>query len=112
MQLDYKKVGDILVVKALNARIDVKVAMEFKEEMIKLIANGNRSLVLDLSKVDFIDSSGLGAIISCLKQIGGKGDLVICGIREAILSLFRLTRLDRILRIFSNETDAIADLSG
>ncbi len=68
-------------------------------------------IVLDISNVNFIDSSGLGAIVSSLKQLGGKGDLAICGINESILSLFRLTRMDRVLKIFSEKEEAVSQLT-
>jgi anti-sigma B factor antagonist len=61
--------------------------------------------------VDFIDSSGLGAIVSALKTIGRNGDLVLCGIKETVMSLFRLTRMDRVFRIFTDQGEATAALS-
>ena len=111
MQLDTRKVADVLVVTCLEERLDAKVSREFKEEMAALIHEGNKHIVLDISNVNFIDSSGLGAIVSSLKQLGGEGDLVLCGIGESILSLFRLTRMDRVFKIFSGEEEAVAELT-
>lgn len=67
--------------------------------------------MLDLSEVDFIDSSGLGAIVSSLKAVGKQGNLIICGIGETVLSLFRLTRMDRVFQIVSSPEEAVRALS-
>ena len=79
--------------------------------MVDWINQGNRRIVLDLSEVDFIDSSGLGAIVSSLKTLGNDGDLVICGIRETVMGLFKITRMNRVFQIFATESEAIEALS-
>jgi anti-sigma B factor antagonist len=111
MQIEDRKVGDILVVLPLEKRIDASVSTEFKGKMVDWINQGNRRIVLDLSQVDFIDSSGLGAIVSSLKTIGNDGDLVVCCTRETVMSLFRLTRMNRVFQIFAAQTEAIEALS-
>ena len=111
MQVQEKKVGSILIVKPLEKRIDASSATEFKGKIVDLINSGNTKIVLDLANVDFIDSSGLGAIVSSLKTIGDNGDLVITGIRETVMGLFRLTRMNRVFQIFPSEQEAIQALS-
>lgn len=111
MQFESEKTGEVLVVKPLEKRMDAAVAVDFKEKMGEFIESGNDLIILDLSSVDFIDSTGLGAIVSSLKRLGRKGDLVICGIRETVMSLFKLTRMDRVFRIFAERNEAIAALS-
>lgn len=112
MELLDSKVNDILIVKPQDKRIDAAVATEFKGRMVDWINAGNTRIVLDLSHVDFIDSSGLGAIVSCLKTIGDNGDLVICSIRETVMGLFKITRMNKVFRIFPAEQEAIQALSG
>ncbi len=112
MQLDQRKAGDALIVTPLEDRLDARVATDFKERMIELIASGNTIIVLDLSKVEFIDSSGLGAIVSSLKRMGGRGELVVCGLRETTMTLFKLTRMDRVFQVFDSEQQAVSALSG
>ena len=111
MQLHQNKMGDVLIVRPLERRIDAATATEFKEKMSEWIGAGNRRIVLNLSEVDFIDSSGLGAIVSSLKKIGNDGDLVICSVRETVMSLFRLTGMNRVFDILSSEEEAIGALS-
>src|SRR5574337_659790 len=112
MQLDQRRAGDALIVTPLEDRLDARVATDFKERMIELITAGNTKIVLDLSKVEFIDSSGLGAIVSSLKRMGGRGDLVVCGLQETTMTLFKLTRMDRVFQIFDSEQQAVAALGG
>lgn len=111
MQLEEKKSGEILIVKPLEKRIDASSATDFKGKMVDWISSGHNRIVLNLSMVDFIDSSGLGAIVSSLKTIGNNGNLVISGLRETVMSLFRLTRMNQVFQIFSSEEDAVKALS-
>ncbi len=112
MQLEQRKAGEALVVAPLEERLDARVATDFKERMAELIASGNTKIVLDLSRVEFIDSSGLGAIVSSLKRMGGRGDLVVCGLQETTMTLFRLTRMDRVFQVFDSEQQAVSALGG
>jgi anti-sigma B factor antagonist len=111
MQIENKKISGVLVVKVLDQRMDAKVAIDFKEKMAGFIHAGNSLIVLNLSEVSLIDSSGLGAIVSSLKTLGRKGDIVICGTRETVMNMFKLTRMDKVFRIFANEEEAIAALA-
>jgi len=111
MQLQEKKMADVLIVRPLEKRIDAVTAMDFKQKMSDWIDSGNRRIVLNLSEVDFIDSSGLGAIISGLKKVGNEGNLVICVVKETVMSLFRLTRMNRVFDIFPSEEEALMAFS-
>lgn len=112
MQLHEEKFGDVLVVKPMENRIDASVAVDFKEKMAGFINAQNDLLILDLSAVTFMDSSGLGAIVSSLKMLGRKGDLVISGVHQTVMNMFKLTRMDRVFRIFANKDEALAALTG
>jgi anti-sigma B factor antagonist len=111
MQVEEKLVGKFLIVKPLEKRIDFKVATDFKDKMAELIESGNMFILLNMSEVEFIDSSGLGAIVSSLKRMKGRGDLFICGLKETIMMMFNLTRMNRVFRIFESEQEAINTLS-
>lgn len=112
MELHQTKVADVTIVRPADKRIDAATATGFKQAMSDLIDAGARRIVLNLSDVDFIDSSGLGAIISSLKRLGNDGELVICSVRATVMSLFRLTRMDRVFDILSSEDEAVRSLSG
>lgn len=111
MEIEKRKKGNVLIVKLLEKRLDEDLSRDFNAKMAGFINQGNEQIVLDLSVVEFIDSSGLGSIISALKMLDQKGDFVLCGMREAVLSLFRLTRMDKVFKIFSGEKEAVTALS-
>ena len=100
----------ITVVTPLARRLDASVALAFKNEVLAIIQRGDPRLVLDFSKVDFIDSSCLGALISLLKATSGKGELVLSDLNGNIRTMFTLTRMDRVFTLFPARQDAIASL--
>ena len=110
MQLSHEKKGKVVIVKPLEKRMDATNATDFKKQMEAFIEEGQALFILDMNEVDFVDSSGLGAIIACLKLLGGKGDLVIASVNERVINLFKLTRMDRVFQIFSSSDDAIIAL--
>lgn len=105
--IDVKKEGDITVIKPVIKRLDASVALGFKDAVLKVIASGENALVLDLESVQFMDSSGLGAIVSVLKSLGNRGTLAVCNLKGAVLSLFKLTRMDKVFAIEPTRADAI-----
>ena len=111
MQIEDQKKENVLVVRVLEKRLDAHVATDFKDKMNRYISNGNRLIVLNFSEVDFVDSSGLGAIVSSLKMLGGEGDFVICELKDLVLRMFKLTRMDRVFNIFDSEKEAVDALS-
>ncbi len=111
MNLEQIKEGNVLVVRVRENRIDAHLAPDLKQHLGDLIGSGDNYLVLDLAEVEFVDSSGLSAIVSAMKLLDGRGDIVLCQAQPAVTSLFKLTRLDRIFRIYPDSAGAIAAVS-
>jgi len=111
MRFEESRVGAVLVAKVLDARIAADGAPRLKDCLAGYIVRGNRSIVLDLADVTFIDSGGLGALISILKSLGKDGELVISGARSAVAGMFRLTRMDQVFQMFESNELAVAALS-
>lgn len=111
MRFQETKVGPVLVAKILESRVSAGVAASFKEDLIQYITMGNRKIVLDMSDVTFIDSGGLGALIASLKIFGNDGELVLCGARDAVESMFKLTRMNKVFRMFGTSEEAVTSLS-
>jgi anti-sigma B factor antagonist len=110
MRFEESTIGDVLVARVLDSRIVAEVAPRFKSQLLNYINGGSRSIVLDLQAVSFIDSSGLGALVASLKALGQDGDLVLCGTGGAVVSMFRLTRMDKVFRMYSTAEDAVSAL--
>ena len=111
MKFEETLVQDVLVLRVREGRIVADVVPRFKESLIAYAKSGKSSIVLDLSDVTFIDSSGLGALIGSLKAIGSGGELVLCSARDGVMSMFKLTRMDKVFQIYANPESAAAALS-
>ncbi len=99
MDLTIRRVGDALVLRPELTRLDASVALTFKDRIGKVISEGEKHLVLDLARIDFVDSSGLGALVALLKRLGSDGSLALAALRPPVQRLLALTRLDRVFRI-------------
>jgi anti-sigma B factor antagonist len=111
MKLAERKIGPNIVLEVLESRLGADKAAAFKEEVGRYLAAGAPTLVLDLSKVDFIDSSGLGAILAIFKRMPAGSDLILCGATDSVASMFKLTRLDRVFTMKKNLDEAVSALS-
>jgi len=111
MQFEESTIKNALVVRVRESRIVADIAPQFKEGLIAYVRRGNKNIVLDLSEVTFIDSSGLGALIGSLKAVGTDGELVLCGARDAVVSMLKLTRMDKVFHIFGTPEEAASSLS-
>jgi len=111
MRFQETKIGSVLVAKILESRISADVAPSFKHHLVDYVAKGNQIIVLDMSDVTFIDSSGLGALIASLKAMGDNGELALCGARDTVASMFKLTRMNKVFRMFSSPEEAVSALS-
>jgi len=110
MEFETKSAGDYSIVAINEERLDAHAAVAFKEHMAGEIDSGKKMLILDLTKTVFIDSSGLGAIVSTLKRIGSDGKLVIAGLNPKTRSVFELTRMDRVFDIHESLDAAMTSL--
>jgi anti-sigma B factor antagonist len=110
--IDIHREGTLPVVVPRVRRLDASVAPAFKAQVVDLVEAGERRLVVDLAGVDFLDSSGLGALVSILKALGNQGAMAVCGPRGSVLSLFKLTRMDKVFAIDPDRQAAIARLGG
>jgi len=89
---------DYAVIKP-EGRLTAPAVPPLRKAVDELIAAGTVRLVIDLSSTDFIDSSGLGALIGGLKSARlAEGDLRIAGVTEPVRRVLKLTNLDRVLR--------------
>lgn len=111
MQFESRREGQVVVLEIHERELDAHNAADFRAQLDRMIADGHERVVLDLSRVDFLDSTGLGAVVTGLKRMRGHGELVLCGIVEVVMNVFRLTRMDRVFRIEPDVDAAVAALS-
>ncbi|WP_050604946.1 STAS domain-containing protein [Ruegeria sp. 6PALISEP08] len=100
--------GATQIITVHSDRIDAAMAIQFKEDMRSETETSADRVVLDLSGVQFIDSSGLGAIVASMKQLGKDRQLDLAGPQPVVEKVFRLTRMDTVFRLFSTLDDALS----
>jgi len=107
MEITVGNLDNIAVAAMPVDELDASNAGEFKRDMAPLL-QANSKLVLDLSRLRFVDSSGLGAMLSCLRQLSAKsGDLKLCGMSKQVRALFELVRMHRIFDIYGTKEEAV-----
>lgn len=99
MEITCEQIGDALVARVLAARIDAAVAIRFKDVMREVLQTPAPRVLLDLSRVDFLDSSGLGAVVAVMKLAGPARSLELAGLTPTVQKVFRLTRMDQVFTI-------------
>lgn len=93
-------------------RLTAATAPAFKDEVARLIDDGYDKLVIDLSEVSFVDSSGLGALVGLLKKVGNRGEVVLCHPADSVMQMFRITRMDRVFKMLPDRAQALDSLTG
>lgn len=99
------------VVTIETERLDAAIAPELSSMIAGLVEEGHVQILLDFDKVAFMDSSGLGAVVSGLKAVGDKGDMVVCSLHGVVEELFKLTHMDRVFVIKDNRDDGLQQLA-
>ena len=99
-----------VTVLAPSGRLDVTGAPALKEAVSEAMKNGNPRLVIDMEGVTFVDSSGLGSVVSALKQVRtSKGDLRLAAPNQQVRVVLELTTLDRVFPYFATVEEALTD---
>lgn len=112
MQLNTLFQDDTQIVSVDAMRIDAASAIQFKDAMRVTTATDARRVVLDLSQVKFVDSSGLGAIVASMKQMGEGRQLDLASLSPDVEKVFQLTRMDSIFNIHSSVNQAVLGKAG
>jgi anti-sigma B factor antagonist len=108
MEIAVDNIDSVAVATMPVDELDASNAEEFKRDIAPVL-QANTKLVLDLSRLRFVDSSGLGAMLSCLRQLSAKsGDLKLCGLSKQVRGLFELVRMHRIFDIYGTKEEALS----
>ena len=113
MQLDITSFDDGpgVLVAIDGEHLDAGNAAAFKA-LIKPCLDQNALVVVDMSRLRFVDSSGLGAMLSCLRHMNNKqGQLMLFALSKPVRSLFELVRMHRIFAIYNDLSEAMASVS-
>jgi anti-sigma B factor antagonist len=103
--------GDVIIVKPNSTRLDAVVATQFRNELIDRITSNTDTLLIDLSDVEFIDSSGLGALVSGRKMLDASHRMALCSVNPRLENLFRVTRMDRVFEFYESCDQALQTMN-
>lgn len=108
MNLTLEQHGNVDIVHVDAARIDSAAAIQFKDDARALIQQTEGRVILNLKKVDFIDSSGLGAVVATMKMLDGNRRLELAALSPNVSKVFRLTRMDKVFAIHEDLAAGLA----
>ncbi|GAA2385879.1 STAS domain-containing protein [Dactylosporangium salmoneum] len=96
----------------VGGEVDVYTAPRLREKLVELSEQGARHVVVDLSRVEFLDSTGLGVLVGALKRLRAvNGSFGLVCSHERLLKIFRITALDRVFSLYDT-VDAATAASG
>ena len=98
--------GALVTIQGKN--LDAGNVKDFKAAMQPVI-DGHKTVLIDMSQLNFVDSSGLGALLSCLRTMNNKeGQLKLFAMAKPVQALFELVRMHRIFAIYNSRDEAVA----
>ena len=107
MEMPVENVGEIAVVTLPGDHLDAGNSKDFKEAMNPIL-EAHQNMVFEMSQLQFVDSSGLVAILSCLRRLNARnGELKLCGMTKQVRVLFELVRMHRIFDIYNTREEAL-----
>ena len=107
MEMTKEQQGDILIVTPQGEFLDASNAEQFKRDSATLLEVSTR-VVFDMSRLQFVDSAGLGALLSCMRKLSGAGgDLKLIGLTKPVRATFEVSRMHRIFDIYTTKEEAV-----
>ncbi len=100
MRIETKSQGGTLVVAIRDSHLGADTVAEFKRQILQKLSPETHSVLMEMSEVPFVDSTGLGALVAIRRRLGEDGVLAICGSQPSVLELFPLARLDKIFQFY------------
>lgn len=110
MAFQVTKENDVTVV-TVEGQLIVGNRQELKQKVLDELENGERKFVVDFDQTGYIDSSGLGVLVSLSKKIREQGgEFRLAGLNEDLRTLFELTKLDTLFKIAGSRAEALKGL--
>jgi len=108
MEIRSERVGDVAVVEVHCKTLDAGNHDQLKSALVPILAE-TPGMILDVSQLDFVDSSGLGAILTCLRKArSGGGTLkLLCGASRPVRMFFELVRIHGIIDVYETREEAL-----
>lgn len=111
MRVEKTQHGSVLAVKVQEPKIYLEISDQLKTVLQQCIDDGFSKIVLNLSEVEYMDSTGLSALLTARKALENKGELALCHLQESVKDLLAVTKLNQVFKIHQNEQEAVQALS-
>jgi anti-sigma B factor antagonist len=106
LDLETSKKGDVAII-SLRGEIDVYTAPRLRQALIDLVEGGSKDIVVDMDKVDFLDSTGLGVLVGGLKRVkSNDGEMKLVVTQDRIMKIFDITGLAKVFPMFGSLDEA------
>lgn len=102
MLMDINTDGSVTVVSLHEERLTADIASEFSKSVTEIVNNEPETIIIDLSKVNFMDSSGLGSIMAIRKAASGVCKMKVSSVNNAVMDILKLTRMNQVLDIYES----------
>lgn len=107
MKILQEQVENVTIITLTGDVLDASLVGDFKSE-IEPILRAESKVVFDMNNIQFVDSSGVGAILSCLRVLNAAGgEFKICSLTKPVRALFELVRMQKVFDIFENREFAV-----
>ena len=107
LQISVRRSGDVALID-LAGEVDAYTSARFREVMMDIIEDGISRLIVSMARVDYIDSSGLGALVGGLKRTSERdGKILIVCHQSQVRKVFEITGLEKVFPIFDTEEEAL-----
>ena len=110
MQIENETVGDVKLLTVMDSRLNAAGAVTFKDAVRAAVEGHRGRVVLDVSRVEFLDSSGLGALVAVMKLLPQRR-LELVGTGPVVLKVLTLTKMDRVFILHRDRDAALASRS-
>ena len=112
VKLTTRQVGDVSVIDAVGRLTLGEAASTFRDTIRDLATKGNKKLLLNLSDVSYIDSSGIGEMVSGFTTVTNQGgQLKLLGLSKRVKDLLQITKLYTVFEVFEDEATAVRSFS-
>lgn len=113
LSIDERTAGSVTILE-LDGKITIgDGSVQLREAVRKLLEQGHKNLLIDLGKVDYVDSSGIGELVSCYTTTKNQGgQLKLLNLTKKIQDLLSITKLLTVFETFESESDALGSFGG
>ncbi|MFB3881034.1 MAG: STAS domain-containing protein [Armatimonadota bacterium] len=113
IKIGARSVDDDTAVLSLAGEVDVANASQVRDAALKLIADGAKHLLVDLSAIEYMDSTGLGTLVGLHKRLRESGgEVTIAGAKQSVKRLFDITGLMQVFRMHEDVSAALKEVRG